>query len=222
MVVWNINRIPTVQENKNMYHYMRQILFSLQNLSHTNVSLELVFFHVTGEEIGVYFFLRNIFNNAIASAIEMQLTVANFQFERLDEQSTAAISQQLIDIACTELNAVVKTEKIVTTPFMQEGYYYWADALLAGESKETDNFTIVYLGDGVTDFRLELTWLKDRTEAYDLGESEYHLAFVVDDYEAAYKKHKEMGCICFENPTMGIYFITDPDEYWLEVVPTRK
>lgn len=31
-----------------------------------------------------------------------------------------------------------------------------------------------------------------------------------------------MGCICFENEAMGIYFITDPDGYWLEVVPTKK
>ena len=31
-----------------------------------------------------------------------------------------------------------------------------------------------------------------------------------------------MGCICFENEKMGIYFITDPDNYWLEIVPTRK
>jgi len=83
------------------------------------------------------------------------------------------------------------------------------------------SFILVYLGDGVTDFTLELTWMKDRTEAYDLGESEYHLAMTVDDYEAAYKKHKEMGCIAFENKSMGIYFITDPDEYWIEIVPTR-
>jgi len=83
------------------------------------------------------------------------------------------------------------------------------------------SFILVYLGDGVTDFTLELTWMKDRTKAYDLGESEFHLAMIVDDYEAAYKKHKEMGCIAFENKSMGIYFITDPDEYWIEIVPTR-
>jgi lactoylglutathione lyase len=48
------------------------------------------------------------------------------------------------------------------------------------------------------------------------------LAFETDDYEAAYKLHKEMGCICYENPEMGIYFIVDPDGYWLEIVPARK
>lgn len=84
------------------------------------------------------------------------------------------------------------------------------------------SFIIVYLGDGTGSFNLELTWLRDRTEDYDLGECEYHLAFVTDDYEAAYKKHKEMGCICYENPNMGIYFIEDLDGYWLEVLPKRK
>ena len=85
-----------------------------------------------------------------------------------------------------------------------------------------DSFTIIFLGDGVSDFTLELTWLRDRTEAYDLGECEYHLAFVAEDFDAAHKKHKEMGIICFENPTMGIYFILDPDGYWIEIIPPRK
>lgn len=86
---------------------------------------------------------------------------------------------------------------------------------------EDGSFILVYLGDGTSDFTLELTWLRDRTEPYDLGESEYHLAFVVDSYDEAYKKHKEMGVIEYENTSMGIYFITDPDGYWIEIVPTR-
>ena len=57
---------------------------------------------------------------------------------------------------------------------------------------------------------------------YDLGECEFHLAFRTDDFDAAYALHKEMGCICYENPAMGIYFIQDPDGYWLEIVPVRK
>lgn len=81
------------------------------------------------------------------------------------------------------------------------------------------SFILVYLGDGTTSHQLELTWLRDRTEPYNLGENEFHLAFTVDNYEAAYQKHKEMNCIVFENHEMGIYFITDPDNYWLEIVP---
>ena len=84
--------------------------------------------------------------------------------------------------------------------------------------KDDPGFTLVYLGDGTTGFRLELTYLKDRTEAYDLGEQEYHLAMTTDDYDAAHALHEKMGCICFENPKMGIYFIEDPDGYWIEVV----
>ncbi len=86
---------------------------------------------------------------------------------------------------------------------------------------EDGSFILVYLGDGKSNFSLELTWMRDREEPYDLGDEEFHLALVTDDYEAAYKKHKEMGCIAFENHAMGIYFITDPDGYWLEIVPTR-
>ena len=87
---------------------------------------------------------------------------------------------------------------------------------------EDGSFILVYLTDGKTPHLLELTWLRDRKEAYNLGENEFHLAFVLDDYEEAHAKHKEMGCICYENPAMGIYFITDPDNYWLEIVPKNK
>ncbi|MCL2829039.1 MAG: VOC family protein [Oscillospiraceae bacterium] len=83
------------------------------------------------------------------------------------------------------------------------------------------SFKLVFLGDGITPHQLELTWLRDRTEPYDLGDNEFHLAFQVDDYDAAYETHKAMGCICYENPGMGIYFINDPDDYWLEIIPTR-
>ena len=83
------------------------------------------------------------------------------------------------------------------------------------------SFRLVYLGDGRTDFQLELTWLRDRTEPYDLGDNEIHLAFETDDMDAAHQKHQEMGCICYENPGMGIYFISDPDGYWLEIVPAK-
>ena len=84
------------------------------------------------------------------------------------------------------------------------------------------SFIIVFIGNETTDFQLELTWLRDRTEPYDLGDMEFHLAFHTDDFEAAHALHKEMGCICFENEAMGIYFIQDPDGYWLEVLPKKN
>lgn len=84
------------------------------------------------------------------------------------------------------------------------------------------SFRLVYLQDEAgSPFQLELTWLKDRTQPYDLGECEFHLAFHTDEYDALHQKHADMGCICFENPSMGIYFIADPDGYWIEIVPAR-
>jgi len=84
------------------------------------------------------------------------------------------------------------------------------------------SFIIVYLGDAAgSAHRLELTWLSDWDHPYDLGDNEFHLAFTVDDFDAAHAKHAEMGCICYENEAMGIYFINDPDDYWLEILPAK-
>lgn len=80
-------------------------------------------------------------------------------------------------------------------------------------------FIIVYLESPDSSFQLELTWLRDWDRPYNLGDNEFHLAFRTDDFDAAYEFHKEMGCIVYENKEMGIYFIVDPDGYWLEVVP---
>ena len=84
------------------------------------------------------------------------------------------------------------------------------------------SFELVFMGDGTTGHQFELTWLHDwEKDTYDLGDNEFHLAFVTDDMEGAHKKHEEMGCICFENKAMGIYFINDPDNYWIEIVPGK-
>ena len=85
-----------------------------------------------------------------------------------------------------------------------------------------NRFILVYLGDGTGGHSLELTWLRDRQEPYNLGENEFHLAFTTSDFAAAHAWHQEMGCICYENKAMGIYFIADPDNYWLEIVPEKK
>lgn len=83
------------------------------------------------------------------------------------------------------------------------------------------SFVLVYLTDSTRSFEIELTWVKDHPQKYDLGECEFHLAFGVDarEFDAAHALHEQMGCICYENPSMGIYFIEDPDGYWLEIVP---
>lgn len=83
------------------------------------------------------------------------------------------------------------------------------------------SFIIVYIGNDTSAFELELTWLRDRTEPYDLGDGEFHLAFRTARFDDARRLHQDMGCICFENERMGIYFIEDPDGYWLEILPEK-
>jgi len=109
---------------------------------------------------------------------------------------------------------------------LQRSLDFYRDALdlhVAREKEAADgSFKLVFLADAQNSpFRLELTWLRDRTEPYNLGECEFHLAFETDEFDALYEKHKAMGCICYENPAMGIYFIADPDGYWIEIVPER-
>ena len=107
---------------------------------------------------------------------------------------------------------------------LEKSIAFYEKALGLHEKRRTngEGFIIVDLGNDQSDFELELTWLAEHPQKYNLGECEFHLAFRTDDFEAAHKLHQEMGCICFENPKMGIYFIQDPDGYWLEIVPVRK
>lgn len=109
---------------------------------------------------------------------------------------------------------------------LKKSIAFYEEALGLHETGRIDGpdgaFIIVYMGDGESKHRLELTWLRDRKEPYNLGDNEFHLAFTTPDMEAAHALHAKMGCICYENPEMGIYFITDPDNYWLEIVPEQK
>lgn len=91
------------------------------------------------------------------------------------------------------------------------------------KNSQDGSFILVYLSDGISPFTLELTWLRDHPEPYELGENESHICFRVDgDYDEARKYHKEMECVCFENTQMGLYFINDPDDYWIEILPALK
>jgi lactoylglutathione lyase len=108
---------------------------------------------------------------------------------------------------------------------LEKSLKFYEEALGLKETRRFEpadgSFILVYLGDETTNHLLELTWLKEWDRPYNLGDNEFHLAFVVDDFEAAFSKHKEMDCVCFENTAMGIYFINDPDGYWLEVLPAK-
>ena len=61
------------------------------------------------------------------------------------------------------------------------------------------SFILVYMGDGETSFTLCLRG--------------------PGDYDKVRAFHKGMGCVCYENTDMGLYFICDPDGYWIEILP---
>jgi lactoylglutathione lyase len=109
---------------------------------------------------------------------------------------------------------------------LQKSMAFYREALGLTEARRIEApdgaFVIVYLKDGASRHLLELTWLRDRAQPYDLGDNEFHLALVADDFQAAHAHHQKMGCICFENPAMGIYFIHDPDDYWVEILPPGR
>ena len=86
---------------------------------------------------------------------------------------------------------------------LEKSLAFYKEALNLSVQRESaakdGSFKLVFLEDEEkSDFTLELTWLRDRKEPYNLGDLEFHLAFKTDDFEALHKKHKEMGCICFE------------------------
>ena len=108
---------------------------------------------------------------------------------------------------------------------IEKSLEFYNKALGLVEAKRTvaddGSFILVFLSDGESAHKLELTWLRDWDRPYNLGDNEFHLAFRVENFEDAYNLHKEMGCICYENKEMGIYFIKDPDNYWIEILPQR-
>lgn len=109
---------------------------------------------------------------------------------------------------------------------LEKSLKFYEEALGLKEARrkvaDDGSFILVYLSDGKTNHTLELTWLRDWDRPYNLGDYEFHLALEVDDFDKAYEHHKEMGCICFENKAMGIYFISDPDNYWIEILPANR
>ncbi len=111
----------------------------------------------------------------------------------------------------------------VTNMARSINFYEEALGLRVGRTHDDPDgsFSIAFMTDGVSGADLELTWLHDHPHAYDLSDNEIHMAFSVADMGAAHSRHSAMGCVCFENKTMGIYFIEDPDGYWIEIIPER-
>lgn len=104
---------------------------------------------------------------------------------------------------------------------LQRSLKFYKDALDLTEVNrlEFENFILVYLADSFnSQHQLELQWFKNRQTPYEVGEN-FHIAFTVKNFAAAYDKHKNMHCICKDVKNSGIYFIKDPDGYLIEVLP---
>jgi lactoylglutathione lyase len=108
---------------------------------------------------------------------------------------------------------------------LEKSVAFYKEALGLAEQRRKEagdgSFVLVFMGFGDGGHQLELTWLRDRAEPYNLGDNEIHMAVEAEDIEAARALHKKMGCICYENQGMGLYFIADPDGYWTEIIPKR-
>lgn len=104
-------------------------------------------------------------------------------------------------------------------------FYEKALGLKEVRRKKADDgsFILVYIGEESTGFTLELTWLRDWDRPYNLGDNEQHLCMrVANDYDETRAYHKENGWVCYENQAMGLYFINDPDGYWIEILPLER
>lgn len=86
---------------------------------------------------------------------------------------------------------------------------------------EDGSWSNTFMANDAAPFELELTWNRGRTEPYDNGGRDTHIAFAVDDFEAYNELHRQMGVIDKENPAMGLYFICDPDGQRIEILPEK-
>lgn len=89
-----------------------------------------------------------------------------------------------------------------------------------------EDFVLVYLKNEETDFEVELTKNKSRTEPYDLGDGYGHLAFSVVDCKSERDRLNQLGfkpgkIVEFfreEELFARFFFIQDPDGYKIEIL----
>ncbi|KOF17321.1 lactoylglutathione lyase [Ensifer adhaerens] len=105
-------------------------------------------------------------------------------------------------------------------------FYGAAFGLSVAERLDFEAFTLVYLSNDESEFELELTINKDRTEPYALGDGYGHLALSVSDLDSEHKRLTEAGLgpnkiVEFNRDgalLARFFFITDPDGYKIEVL----
>ncbi|WP_153768360.1 VOC family protein [Labrenzia sp. CE80] len=105
-------------------------------------------------------------------------------------------------------------------------FYKEAFGLDVADRLDFDSFTLVYMKNDSTDFEVELTINKDRTEPYDLGDGYGHMAFCVDDLDGEHARFEAAGfsprkIVEFERDGVLLarfFFVQDPDGYQVEVL----
>jgi len=105
-------------------------------------------------------------------------------------------------------------------------FYNRAFGLEIAERLDFETFTLVYMSNAESEFELELTINKGRTEPYNLGDGYGHLAVSVSDLDSERARVSALGFttgkIVEFNRDGGLlarfFFVTDPDGYKIEVL----
>jgi len=105
-------------------------------------------------------------------------------------------------------------------------FYTTAFGLEIADRLDFETFTLVYLSNTESEFELELTINKGRTEPYNLGDGYGHLAVSVADLDAEHTRLEQAGLnpgklVDFKPhgiPVGRFFFIADPDGYKIEVL----
>jgi lactoylglutathione lyase len=105
-------------------------------------------------------------------------------------------------------------------------FYRQAFGLEIADRFDFDEFTLVYLRNRESDFEVELTVNKGRSEPYQHGDGYGHIAFAVDDLDAEHARFRDAGLqpndIKEFHRDGGLmarfFFVQDPDGYKIEVL----
>jgi len=105
-------------------------------------------------------------------------------------------------------------------------FYQQAFGLAVADRLDFETFTLVYMSNAESEFELELTINKGRTEAYDLGDGYGHFAVSVSDLDGEHARIWALGFTAGKivefNRDGGLlarfFFVTDPDGYEIEVL----
>lgn len=105
-------------------------------------------------------------------------------------------------------------------------FYRKAFSLEIAERLDFETFTLVYMSNAQSEFELELTINKGRTEPYQLGDGYGHLAVSVGDLDVEHARVNALGLatgkiVEFQRDgalLARFFFITDPDGYKIEVL----